>query len=523
VGRIARRSALAGWLLTFGWFVRSAGAAASVDVTAEYFGASWTTGDDFASGALHDGDPGEVAAYDAPCGGVDDDAKADGRLRLAGPGSNCSGAIVARPRVILAPEFHLRARYRLTVAPANISVGFVVETGDFAQSRDVLIERGDLLGPGTDALGIVLRTGTTVAERALLSSDAATYLAQHPTIELELYATGGDNGLPSGLHARYRACPVEACSASDVFADLEYVVTPGQAVIDGHDPWQLGFFANGQKPFAVDLLDWSLDMHASDPLSVFENRIAYPSHCVSLRNEHQAMVATPENPNECGGSWASPVMEGPGATSIRASFAWSLPEPCSMGYGVALVADRLALPSVRRGAYVFVMRGPLEGYGDDVVYAVLQVAAAPPAQPWLELLAVWGTLDVTPWFDSIELRLDLHPDDTTGLLLPHGTLKTCAGVTCETWPYASYDLQPYSFPQTDPVASYCGWRAASFAPPADGGAIEPDVALMPALLFAPEPDAHAAGVAALALVLLLGRARSIRAGSMPRRGSTLAA
>jgi hypothetical protein len=436
-------------------------------------------------------------------------------VRIAGPGALCDGVVALEPRLLLGPTCVLRARFQLISAPPPVALG--VGTSAIDRHRDLVVQRGPLVGPGTDAVGITLyaENGTPL-ERALLSTSAAAYLAATPVIELELSAAPDGSGA-SIPHGRYRLCPVAGCSAGTPLLDLPYdVPTPGG--ITGDAVWTASFFADGAA-YTIDLLDWSLDDAVTDEFDVGpEPRVAYHPSCASIRREAGTLLATPTEPAACDGAVAVASVVAPGPADIQATFAWSVPPPCTDGFGVALAASPEASP-FGDGAYAFLRRGPIPGVGDDALAIVVEDESTDPAAVgWTELHVLSSTPDLPAPADSIEIRLEAARDGAAGPLFPHAMVRTCLGTDCAATPFV--DLEPYSFPQDDPSLRVCDRTAAQHAHPLDDGAIDPAAALEPFLLFAPEPTTLAAET--LAVLALLGKvarrrrsfARSVRRPKM---------
>jgi hypothetical protein len=291
------------------------------------------------------------------------------------------------------------------------------------------------------------------------------------------------------------------------YLDVPDFGPPGGGAIGGSARWRLAFFADAPASFAIDLHAWDLDMNAADELDIFENRMEYGAQCAELRVENGGLVATLVDRASCDGSIAAATVQAPGAESVAATFAWSLPEPCTAGFGIGLLAESDSTPS-RSGAFAFLMRGPLPGVGADMLYVSLELAADSPARPWIELLPLWHTNEVPANFDSIELRIDTEPDPVTGALVPHARVRTCTGADCALAGSSFSDLLPYAYPQDDPDSWHCDARARDLAPPIGDASIDPIAPLGALLLLAPEPGTLLAGAIAASALAGVRRARS---------------
>lgn len=481
----------------------AAAGADAAEVRVEGWSASYSSSDTFDDGILLDGDPDEVLRYEAPCGNLDDGAEAAGRLRLAGPSAQCDGSVIAMPHVLLGRDYRVRVVFRPVVLLPDASLGITLFTPDFAERRDLLLQRGALLGPGSDAVGLTLFANRTIVlERTLLSTSTNEFFGATPTIELELWASEFGNG-PRGS---YRRCPAAGCAASVPFVPLEFLMN---GAIPVPEKLYMSFGAYSPAPFAVDILEWHLESSLVDTFyGAFGERMPYTTRCFEPSIVWDALVAATDE--ACGHATATPAIEVPGEASVQATFAWPHVTHCADGPGIALAADPFVTPTPDT-AEVYLRRGPLPGVGSDVLFAVLETELAGPAQAWLEL-AVLSTTPSSPpaGVDSIEFLLETRRATPGAPLLPHAMFRTCAGTNCSN---EFQDLQPYSFPQDDPGVRFCGDAAADFVSPSDGGRLNPEAALVPHLLLAPEPEADAAGLLALAAVAFTATRGSRRRGS----------
>jgi hypothetical protein len=484
--------------------------------------------DDFEDGVFPDGETGEPLRYFLPCGEMDDDDEADGRLTLAGPDPTCGLAGLVGESVAsffaAAGDLTLGATYVEDVPAPNQGYGVTIAGSDGADFVNLSFARSAVPGVSNDALLVVLVDEDFAITQApvavnLVAANAASHVPD-AVIELRLSIfRSGEAFLPSGA---YRTCPSFPCDAGIPFTELPEFAGGGElAAGEFHGVSLTVADVSGSPtpaPFSYEVEE--LRVEYGEVVDDFENGVfgdPYPYVRVDGGAGETGGALVLQDGGSPGSALVALDASLPAPASPTARYRFALPAPCG-GYGVStgntFGTDFAALELVRR---------PLPGVGDDV----LQVVARSEPESAQHLLPVFeravvseAPLDDAELVGVLAIELDLLAftvpmgplPPAFPILQPRGRYRLCQTSDCAGAVFQN--LEPVSEPPPDPELEICGLAAGSFAPPPDAGRIDSGPPLGVSVLAAPEPGPALA--CATALVAALALARRARARGRTR-------
>lgn len=458
--------------------------------------------DDFEDGDFADGSSGETRLYTQICGVVTDAEEDAGRLRFQGPQAPCNGvAVRARMPALANPRGTIQ--FAPQTFPSGSSAGMEVATQDGSHSVMLFFSRHPAPGPVTDTLTVDLYVDGVNVAAAALAASAPSILALSPVVDLEFSGVAEPGGAQWRPRGRYRVCMPPSCLDSTPWSDLypNPSLAPGQGLVPMNAVYEPYLFAQGGAAFVVDLTEWTWATSFTDDFEsdAFASALPYYANCPSAVVDGAFVLAPPVGWT-CNAGLPAFVT---GEASARATFAWSMPRPCSYGAALQWGTDPSSFASDT--AVASVGRASLPGIGSDVLFVGLWSEAGPSGPFALLVLSSNAAADpALAGVAAIELALAIERDGA--LLRPHGRARLCDTIPCPSESLKPLrELTAYAVPQIQ-GADVCGIPVVAWSAPPDGGAMTA-VPHAIGVFYAPEPDAAAFGSLALATLAIMARIR----------------